>query len=335
MSDLNINSSKQILVRHPANAIQNDYIYMTIPLFVVAVYMYGARVLVLALFAVIAAELCDRIVTAIRKIPYDKTENSSKAFALIVTLLLPASVPYYIAAVAVVSTVLIGKWAFGGYGLYIFSPPCVGFSLVAISWPQHIFAYPMPLTNLPLTMENSEILLRSGALDALRAGGLPNVDVFNLVLGNYPASMGVAYVIVLTACFAFLWMRKRVKLDLPLSFLATCFLITYLFPRYSGIGFAAPWHFPMLRLTASLYEMLSGIILFAAVFLINDEVTAPKRQDSRIIYGIFLGVFTMMFRYFGSYNIGMCFAILSTNVVSAPVDRWMSIAFGKYKKHVG
>ncbi len=321
----------QILLRHPASATQNDYIYMTIPLYVVSIYFFGARVLFLALLALLCADLCDRVVAAVRKIPYDKTESSSKAFALIVTLLLPASISFYIAIIAVLSTVLIGKYAFGGYGLYVFSPPAVGFCVVAISWPNNVFKYPTPLTNLPL-FDLSNIVLKEGALVALKAGGLPNIDAFNLVLGNYPASMGVSSVVVLFACFAYLWMRKRIKLDLPLSYIAACTIILYLFPRYFGIGIAPPWEFVSLRLIATLYELFSGIIFFAAVFLINDEVTAPKRRDSRIVYAIIFAIFTIIFRYFGSYNIGTCFAILCINVVSPPIDRWMSAAFGKYKK---
>ncbi len=315
--------AKDVILRHPDSAMHNDYIFMTLPLFAISTFFYGLRPLLLGLLAVLVADLCDRIVCAIRKMPHDKTESSSRAFALIVTLLLPASISYYILVVAVVSTVLIGKAAFGGYGLYIFSPPCVGFALVTISWPEQVFSYPTPLEILPLGILNTTNF-SDGALAALKAGGLPNINILNLLLGNYPASMGAAYSIAIFACFAFLWMRKHITLELPLSYIATCVLIAYLFPRLGGIGMAFPWQQVLLRLQATFYELFTGIIFFASVFLINDRVTRPKRRDSKIVYGIIMGIFTMIFRYYGSYNIATCFAIICVNVLSAPIDRWMS-----------
>ncbi len=326
--------TKGILMRHPASATNNDFLYMTLPLYVVAIYMNGARPLILAVIAFFVAELCDRVVTAISKAPYDKTENSSKVFALITVLMLPASVPYHVAITAVLSAVLIGKWAFGGYGLYIFTPPAVGYTVAAISWPGAVFTYPAPLTNLPIII-NNEVMLSDGALVALEAGGLPHIDALDLVLGNYPSSMGVASAFVILACFAFLWIRKRISLIMPLTYMLSCFAIFYLFPRYLGIGASLPWDFVQLRLLSAFYEMFSGFIFFAATFMINDEVTAPKRLDSKIIYAVFIAVFTVIFRYFGAYNTGACFAIISINVIAAPLDRWMSAAFGKYKKPHG
>ena len=71
-------------------------------------------------------------------------------------------------------------------------------------------------------------------------------------------------------------------------------------------------------LTATL---LSGAMLFASVFLINDPVTLPKNELSRLVYGILLGVATMMFRYFGNYETGVCFALLAVNSLSGYIDR--------------
>ncbi len=322
-----------VIVRHPDSAMHNDYIFMTLPLFAISTFFYGLRPVLLGLVAVLIADLCDRIICSIRKIPHDKTESSSRAFALIVTLLLPASISYYILIVAVVSTVLIGKAAFGGYGLYIFSPPSVGFAVVTISWPEQIFSYPTPLEMLPLGLIY-DTTLNDGALVALKSGGLPNINLLNLLLGNYPASMGAAYAVAILACFAYLWMRKHITLELPLSYLATCVFIAFTFPRLGGIGLAFPWQHVTLRLQATLYELFTGMIFFAAVFLINDRVTGPKGKSAKIVYGIMLGIFTMIFRYYGSYNMATCFAIICVNVLSAPLDRWMSSFSNYYTKKV-
>ena len=62
-------------------------------------------------------------------------------------------------------------------------------------------------------------------------------------------------------------------------------------------------------------------MLFAAVFLINDPVTLPRSNASRAVYGLVLGVATMLFRYYGTYETGVCFALLSGGAVSGWMDR--------------
>lgn len=320
-----------VLSRHPAHAAQNDFMYMTLPLLAMATYFYGARPLGLCAVAMLTANLCDRLVAVLRKLPYDKTENSSIVFALMVTLLMPASVAYYVVVITVMLTVLIGKAAFGGYGAYPFSPPALGFAMAAISWPGEIFRYPEPFTKLTLFSREGAVLTESAA-HTLAAGGMPNISLFNLLLGNYAGSMGVTAAIVLVACAAYLWMRKRLTLAAPLGFLAACVLIAYFFPRLGGIGLAWPWRFVRYRLLVVLYELLSGALLYAAVFLINDDVILPKRQDARLIYGILMGIAAMLFRYYGSYDMGVCFAMLWVNVLAAPLDRWMAKLAGRLKK---
>ncbi|MEG1176371.1 MAG: RnfABCDGE type electron transport complex subunit D [Ruthenibacterium sp.] len=323
----------RVLPRHPAHAAQNDMIYMTLPLLAMSAYLYGLRPLGLCAVAVLTANLCDRLVASIRRLPYDKTENSSIAFALIVTLLMPASVPYYIVIVTTLVTVLIGKAAFGGYGAYPFSPPAIGFAMAAISWPEEVFFYPVPFTPLTLFSRESAVVIES-ASHTLAAGGMPNIDLSYLFLGNYAGSMGATASLIIVACAAYLWMRKRITLAAPLGFLAMCAFIAYFFPRLGGIGLALPWHFIRFRLLTVLYELLSGAILYAAVFLINDPVTLPKRQDARFVYGVVLGFATMMFRYYGSYDMGVCFALLWVNVLSGPLDRWMSALSQQWHKRL-
>ena len=311
------------LSRHPDHPTSTDFFWMTLPPFAMAVYLYGARVAALCLVAVVTANLCDRIVALLRGLPYDKTENSSLPIAMILTLLFPASISYYVVVVAVASAVLIGKAAFGGYGVYPFNPSALGFAIAAVSWPDQVFRYPTPFTNLTVfSTENATLV--DGAAHTLRAGGVPNINLFDLVLGNYAGSMGATAALVLVACAMYLWVRKRITLAAPLGFLITCAAISYLFPRLGDIGLSAPWTHVRLRLLVTLYEMLSGAVLFAAVFLVNDPVTMPKSETARLVYGIILGVVTMLFRYYGTYDLSVCFAVLCVNILSGWLDRVFS-----------
>lgn len=311
------------LTMHPDHPISTDFFWMTLPPFAMALYLYGARVAALCLAALVTANLCDRIVALLRGLPYDRTENSSLSIAMILTLLLPASVSYYVVVVSVAAAVLLGKAAFGGYGVYPFNPSALGFAIAAVSWPEQVFRYPTPFTDLSVTSTANATLV-DGAAHTLRAGGVPNINLLDLILGNYAGSMGASAALVLAACAMYLWMRKRITLAAPASFLITCAAISYLFPRLGDIGLSWPWMHVRLRLLVTLYELLSGAVLFAAVFLVNEPVTTPKSESARLAYGVILGIVTMLFRYYGTYDLSVCFAVLCVNILSGWLDRVFS-----------
>ena len=93
-----------------------DIVFMTLPLLALSTYFYGARPAVLCLTAAFTAMLCDHLVAWLRHRPCDKTENSSIPSALVLVLLLPATVHYYVVVVSVAGAILLGQHAFGGDG---------------------------------------------------------------------------------------------------------------------------------------------------------------------------------------------------------------------------
>ena len=94
------------------------------------------------------------------------------------------------------------------------------------------------------------------------------------------------------------------------------------------LGFDYIWHenlnvlanvLPRLRCVRD--ELLTGAILFSAVFLLNEPYTCVHHRMGRILYGVLVGVVSMGFRYYGVYETGVCFALLVVNSVSAWIDR--------------
>lgn len=308
-----------------------DLLYMCLPLAAMAICFYGLRVAVLCGVAVLTANLCDRMVALMRRTKYEKREWSSEAFALMLALLMPATVNYYVLIVAVLSAVLLAKEAFGGYGAYPFHPVAVGYAVAAVSWPQQMFAYPRPdlFKSLPLGSTEGVAMVESSS-HILKSGGLPNISNMDLLLGNYAGPMGATMLLVILACALFLLHRKRMDLVTPAAFLIACFLVAFCFPRLAELAFTAPWTNVMTRLTAAKYEMCSGVTVYAAVFLLNDPVTLPKNKISRVLYAAGVGVMTMMFRYFGAFDAGVCFALLIMNSLSGWLDRAVQSAI--YRK---
>ena len=106
------------------------------------------------------------------------------------------------------------------------------------------------------------------------------------------------------------------------SFLGMCALVAFVAPRLGEIpAFSMPWTYVADRLAVMKYELCSGGLLFAAVFLMADPVICPTNRISRILYGALTGFMAMMFRYYGNYETGVCFAILAMNAFSGWLDR--------------
>lgn len=303
--------------------IHADLFYMCLPLLAMAFAFYGLRSVLLCGTAVIAANLSDRLVAWLRGRPYEKGEWSSEAFAFMLALIMPATVSYYVVIVGAVAAVLLGKEAFGGYGCYVFHPTAVGYAVVAVSWPEQVFRYPEAqlFQSLPLGSVSSVQLVDS-PLHALKTGGLPTLDNATLFLGNYAGPMGVTALLVIMACALFLANRRSLHLSVMFSFLGMCALVAFVAPRLGEIpAFSMPWTYVADRLAVMKYELCSGGLLFAAVFLMADPVICPTNRISRILYGALTGFMAMMFRYYGNYETGVCFAILAVNAFSGWLDR--------------
>ncbi len=314
----------QPLPVHPDHGLHTDYLCMMHPVIARTTILCGLRPLVICLVAMVTARICDLVACRLRSRRFDRTENSSLAHALLLAMLMPASVPYYVVVVSVAFAVLLAKEAFGGYGAYPFHPTAVGYAVAAVSWPQYLFRYPTPFQgSLPLRGRLEGISYSQGLSSAMRAGGIPNVTDMDLLLGNYPTLLGTGPVLIILGCGLFLLARKRINLWVPLSFLAGAAVVAWCFPR---IGNAQGWMWQDIsqRLISLRFEMFSGGMLFAAVFLSCEPVTCPKNRISRLVYGLIWGVLTMMYRYYGTYDTGVCFALLVMNTSSGYIDRIVS-----------
>ena len=294
--------------------------FMAVPVLWMACFLYGVRPLLLCGIAVLTGNLCDRLVSLLRRRVYQAGDFSNESFALVIALLMPVTVDIYVLIAAVLAGVLIGKEIFGGYGSYPFNPAAVGYVVAAVSWPEQVFRYPQPYTSIPL-WDASMVPVSSTIEDTLRSGGMLNIRSLVLSLGEYAAPMGTGAALVILACGLFLWTQKDAHMSASVSFLLTCALIAFFFPRQAGLADSAVLANVLPRLQCVRDELLTGAILFSAVFLLNEPYTCVHHRMGRILYGVLVGVVSMGFRYYGVYETGVCFALLVVNSVSAWIDR--------------
>lgn len=294
--------------------------WMTIPLLCMACFLYGLRPLVLCGIALLTGNLCDRLVSLLRHRVYQNSDLSNESFALLIALLMPATVDIYVLVAAVVAGVLVGKEIFGGYGSYPFHPAAVGYVIAAVSWPEQVLLYPQPYTIIPL-WDTAGIPLSAALEETLRSGGMLNISPMALGLGEVAGPMGTGAALIILACCLFLWTQGDIRLSASFSFVLTCGLIAFFFPRQVGLADTSFLLNYAARFAGVRDELLSGAVLFCAVFLLNEPYTCAHHRIGRILYGVLVGLASMGFRYFGVYDTGVCFALLAVNSVSAWIDR--------------
>lgn len=308
-------------VVHEGHALNRDYLAMMVPLLAWPIFLYGWRPVALCAVALVTARICDWLGAKLLSHRYDPTENSSLLYAVLLVMLMPATVPYYVVVVSTAVAVLIAKEAFGGYGAHPFHPTAVGYVAAVISWPQYLLRYPTPFQgSLPLWGSMDKVLYSDGISQVMSTGGTPAVERLDLLLGNYAGAMGTGPALIILACGLLLLLRRRINVVVPACFLLASGLVVWCFPRIGGAS-GWLWQDVSLRLTALQFEMLSGGMLFGAVFLCCEPSTCPKNLLAQVIYGLLLGVLSVMYRYFGSYEVGVCFALLIMNAASSYIDR--------------
>lgn len=287
--------------------------FAVLPLIFCGTVLYGPRVLLLNAAAIITARIVDVLVSMVRKQEFDGHDNSSILAAVIFCLMLPVSIPLYVVIISVLLAVLVGKHLFGGKDVYPFNLSALALCCAAVNWPDQVFSAVKPFTKVDLLKGTSEFVTASTA-SLLKEGSVPAYDAFQLLLGNYPASMGADFVAVIIALGLFLLYKKRITWHIPVTFLVTCGIIAFAFPRVYGFS-----HLDSLKL-----EMLNGQVFFIALFMLSEPTTTPHTPKAKIIFGVLCGVMGMLFRYYGSFEIGTCFALLIVNTMDGYIERMVS-----------
>lgn len=287
----------------------DDMLWALAPLVICGSVLYGVRVLLVCAVALATARVIDVWAALWRKCEIDSADRSSVVAALTFCMLLPVSIPLHIVIMTVALVTLVGKYIFGGKDVYPFSLAALSMCIAAVNWPTEVFKVVPPFSEVNFWTGASASTV-SGA-GTIKMGGLPYVSTWNLLLGNYASTIGASFVLIIIAVAIFLLVNKRITWHIPVTFLLTCSLIAILFPRIYGIS----------RFDSFKLEILNGALIFCAVFMLNEPATTPKTPQAKIVFGVLAGILGMLFRYFGSYEIGICFALLLVNATEGFFDR--------------
>ncbi|MFQ6039932.1 MAG: RnfABCDGE type electron transport complex subunit D, partial [Candidatus Poribacteria bacterium] len=109
-----------------------------IPAVILGVYNYMLDAVAVISTAIVSAMVAEAAMQYIMKRPISLTDGSAALSGLLLALILPASVPWWLVIVGSMVGIVVGKQIFGGIGGYPFNPVLIGWAIIRLSWPGHL-----------------------------------------------------------------------------------------------------------------------------------------------------------------------------------------------------
>lgn len=287
-------------------------LYSLIPIYLFSIYLYGWRSLAIGAVVFAAGILTEYL--------FMKQKNKKVSEAVLVTcalytLAMPPKVPLWIAAVGIVFGVMFGKCIYGGFGRNVFNPAITGRLFIYITFPLTMTTGWM--TPGAFGTLGTDAVTSATTLELMRAGEVPMV--VNLLSGIRMSTLGGSAVILIALGGIYLLATKTANWR-SLTATLLSFLILQSILYYTGVLTAPP-----------LQSLLSGSLLFVAVFMVTDPISSPKNNLALFLYGTIVGVSIVLIRGFSLFPEGTSFGILMGNMFAPLLDELTSKK-GKKKK---
>ena len=282
------------------NRIMLDVILALLPAWLVGVWRFGIRALIVTLICIafsLAAEYLYCVFTKSRNTVID---CSSMVTGMLLAMTLPASVPYWQAAVGSVFAIIVAKMLCGGLGQNVFNPALLARAFMLLIYPVGVTRY---MTG------GVDGVTSATPLHHMVMPSLPQESVLDMFLGNCPGSIGEISALALLIGGAYLIYRKVISIRIPAAYLGTVAVLTLIFSK-TGEPFL--W---------MLYSLFSGGLMLGAIFMATDYTTSPVTAKGQLLFGVGCGVLTVVFRYFGLFPEGVTYAILIMNGFVWVIDR--------------
>ena len=299
--NLTVASSPHIRGNFRTNRIMLDVILALLPALAVGVFVLGVRALIVTLVSVAAAIFSEWLYAKLTKTRNTVVDGSAAVTGLLLALTLPATVPYWQAALGSAFAIIVVKVLCGGLGQNIFNPALAARALLMLLFPASMVRY------AALGVDG---VTAATPLHHMVMPALPEESLLDMFLGNCPGSIGELSALALLLGGTYLVIRKVISVRIPAAYLATVAILTLVFSKTDN---PVSW---------MLYSLLSGGVMLGAIFMATDYATSPATALGQIIYGIGCGGLTVFFRYYGLFPEGVTYAILLMNALVWTIDRY-------------
>ena len=330
MEKLLVSPSPHIHGKDTTAKLMRDVLIALLPVTAVSIWFYGLSAIKLVVVGVLSCILVEYLIEKfLLKSKITICDCSAAVTGLLLALNLPAAAPWWVIVIGSIVAIGIAKMTFGGLGQNLFNPALVGRVFLLVSFPAIMASWTAPApwggevdaftgaTPLGLIKEG----LMSGKTVQEIIAANPNLSTGQLLFARAGGSAGEISVVALLLGFAWLLIRKVIKPTIPVTIIVTVAL-------FSGIL----WLCNPAQFTDPIFNLCTGGVMLGAIFMATDYVTSPMSTKGMIIFGVGIGILTVLIRQFGSYPEGVSFAILIMNATVPLINMYcLPKRFGRVK----
>ena len=274
----------------------------------VSVWQFGAYTLLLLGVSVASAVFFEWAYRKIAKKTPTVGDCSAALSGLLLGMTMPPAAPLWLPVIGSFFGIVVVKQLYGGIGKNFLNPALAARAFLLASYALVLGQFPVP-RSLQGTVDG---VSAATPLSYLYSGEpMPAYyTVRSMFLGMRPGALGEVCALALLAGGLYLVIRKVISWRIPVSFIGTVALLTLIFGHegYSHVDFM-------------LYNLTSGGLLLAAIFMATDYATSPVTLNGQLLYGFGCGAITVLIRYFGGYPEGVTYAILLMNLCAWAIDK--------------
>lgn len=293
---LNVSSAPHVRDSLTTSRVMFDVVLALIPATFFGIYHFGLHAALVIAMSILTAVGTEFVFDYITHKPNTVKDNSAVVTGLLLALILPAGVPLYIPFLGSLFAILFVKCCFGGLGKNFMNPALAARCFLLISFGTTMTKY---------TRGVDAVTSATPLADLANGTAVNLVDMF---LGFTPGIIGVSFAAVLLGAIYLFW-RGHITWEIPVSYIVSFLLMMAIF---GGEGFSVPF---------LLAHLFGGGIALGAFFMATDMVTSPMTSQGQLIYGIFLGVLTAIFRFKGSAADSVSYVIIVGNLLVPMIER--------------
>lgn len=289
-------------------------VYAMIPAMLVSVYFFGLDAIRVLLVSVLSCLFFEwAIQKYIIKGPLTINDGSAVVAGILLAFNIPANIPWWIIVIGALVTIGVAKMSFGGLGKNPFNPALVGRVFMLISFPVQMTSWPIPKPILEggfitdaVTGPTALGLLKEGVgagktIDQIMSD--PEMPAYiDRLTGNMTGSLGEISAIALILGGIYMVWRKVINWQLPVSIILTVFVFAGIFHLIDPQHYIDP-----------MFHLFTGGLMLGAIYMATDMVSSPMNMSGKVLYGVGIGLLTIIIRLWGAYPEGISFAILIMN----------------------
>ncbi len=312
MNKLIVSPSPHVYGHESTRRIMLDVLIALAPALIVSAWIFGLNVLLVTVVSVASCLLFEYLIQRyLIKGPTTINNLSAVVTGVLLAFNLPAGIPLWIVAVGALVAIGVGKMTFGGLGKNPFNPALVGRVFLLLS-------FPVAMTTFPGALDAVSGATPLGALKAAIHGGGSIADIMeiyswnDLLIGIKGGSFGEVSALALLAGGVYLLIRRVISWQIPVAVLGSMAIFTGILWGIAPDTYMSP-----------LFHLLTGGAILGAVYMATDYSTSPMTTKGMILFGVMIGVITILIRVWGAYPEGMSFAILIMNAFVPLIDKYM------------